>query len=106
MDHDCARAGGAAIDPWAVQLDAELLGVTELVARHVHAAWMRGRLAAGWTLGPSRDDVRREHPCLVEYDVLPDDERESDRQTALAAFRALVALGFEIKRSPPRGCAL
>jgi hypothetical protein len=38
------------------------------------------------------------HPCLIPYDELPDDEKESDRQTAVAALRGLVALGFSIRR--------
>jgi hypothetical protein len=98
MDDECGRDRNADLDPWAVELDADLLAVTELIARHVHDAWMRRRLADGWTLGPQRDDVRREHPCLVEYDALSDADRDADRVTAMAAVRALVALGFEVRR--------
>jgi hypothetical protein len=103
MARDSARESGAPIDPWTVQLDAELLAATERVARHVHDAWMRARLAEGWTYGRQRDDARRVNPCLVGYDALSETDREADRVTAMAAMRALIALGFEIRRmAPPR----
>ena len=53
---------------------------------------------AGWTPGPQRDDAKREHPCLVPYEALTEADRDADRQTAMAALRALLALGFEIRR--------
>jgi hypothetical protein len=80
------------------ELPPELFAVIEVLARHVHDTWVRTRIAQGWTRGPHRDDHRKLHPCLIPYDELPDDEKESDRQTAVAALRGLVALGFSIRR--------
>ena len=80
------------------ELPPELLERTEILARHVHDTWVRIRKAQGWTIGPQRDDVRKEHPCLVPYDQLPEDEKESDRQTTLATLRGLMTLGFEIRQ--------
>jgi ryanodine receptor 2 len=91
------------IDASQVQLSAELLEVTEVLARHAHETWVRMRLDEGWTLGPRRDDDRREHPCLVPYAQLPETERETDRQMTLATLKAMRALGFEISRREPRG---
>ena len=72
--------------------------VTEEVARAVHAAWMRERLAAGWTLGPKRDDGKKEHPCLVSYDELSEEEKGYDYATAEAVVEKLAELGYEIRR--------
>jgi hypothetical protein len=87
-----------AIDDAHVQLDEELLALTEILARHVHNTWVRVRGGEGWTYGPFRDDERKQHPCLVPYDELPEEEKDCDRQTTLATLKAMIALGFEIRR--------
>lgn len=91
------------IDASRVQLRPELLELTEVLARHVHETWVRMRLDEGWTLGPRRDDDRREHPCLIPYAELPDLEKEIDRQMTLATLKVMIALGFDISRREPRG---
>lgn len=73
--------------------------IDELVARiaeRVHEVWAEKRQAEGWRYGPRRDDERKEHPCLVPYDELPEEEREYDRATARTVIEALQAEGYEI----------
>lgn len=72
--------------------------VTEDVARAVHTAWMKARMAAGWTLGPKRDDAKKEHPCLVPYDELSEEEKGYDYATAEAVVEKLAELGYEIRK--------
>lgn len=72
---------------------AELL---EKLAVHNHDVWARQRIADGWTWGPRRDDAAKQHPCLVPYDELPESEKQYDRNTALEALKAIVALGYQI----------
>ena len=72
--------------------------VTEEVARAVHAAWMREREAAGWKFGPKRDDTKKEHPCLVPYDELSEEEKGYDYATAEAVVETLTEMGYEIRR--------
>jgi RyR domain len=86
------------VEPPDPELSPEVLAITEILARHVHDTWVRMRLTQGWRNGPQRDDGKKEHPCLVPYDELPEDEKESDRQTTLATLRGLSALGFEIRK--------
>lgn len=86
-------------DQFDAHLPPEVLEVTEVLAGHVHDTWVRIRKAQGWTIGPQRDDIRKEHPCLIPYDLLPEEEKESDRQTTLATLRGLIALGFEIRKA-------
>ena len=40
------------IDTSGIKLPAELLALTELLARHAHEVWHRQRLAEGWKFGP------------------------------------------------------
>lgn len=81
-----------------VVLSDELRELTELLARNTHDVWARGRVADGWRWGPRRDDARKEHPCLVPYEALPDSEREYDRHTALETIRVILALGYRIEK--------
>ena len=81
-----------------VVLDAGLLALTETLERSAHEVWVRMRAREGWRYGLVRDDRRRQHPCMVAYDDLPDGEKEYDRQMALATLRALTALGYEIRK--------
>jgi hypothetical protein len=78
-------------------LPADLLALTEVLARNTHDTWARGRLADGWRNGPRRDDASKEHPGLVPYDELSESEKEYDRATALGVLRTLVALGYRIE---------
>ena len=79
-------------------LSDDLFQLGEQIARHVHDEWMRKRLAEGWTLGPERSDERKQHPCLIPYDELPEIEKEYDRGTALTTIKTLMALGWRIEK--------
>jgi hypothetical protein len=86
------------IDTSNVQLDSGITALTEVLARHIHHVWVRERGINGWVYGPKRNDDRREHPCMVSYERLPESEREYDRRMALEALRAMIALGYRINR--------
>lgn len=81
-----------------IVLSDDLFQLGEQIARHVHDEWMRKRLAEGWTLGPERSDERKQHPCLIPYDELPEIEKEYDRGTALTTIKTLMALGWRIEK--------
>ena len=86
------------IDTSTVELDAELEGLVDVLAAHVHAAWVELRRADGWVYGPIRDDETKRHPCLVSYEALADSDKTYDREIALATLKAVVALGYAITR--------
>jgi len=86
------------IDTSAVVLTDDILRLTERLARHAHGVWADERLRLGWRLGPTRDDAKKEHPCLVPYDALPDSEKQFDRNAALETLRAILALGYRIDK--------
>ena len=60
--------------------------------------WAATRIAQGWRFGPERNDARKEHPCLIPYEELPEEERTYDRQTALETLKLIEHLGFEIRK--------
>ena len=55
-------------------------------------------MKAGWKYGEKRDDAKKETPCLLPYNELPDSEKEYDRNTALETLRLILKLGFKISK--------
>ena len=88
----------APADTSGIAITKDILDLTELLARNTHANWAQQRLSDGWRWGPARDDEKREHPCLVAYDDLPEQEKEYDRRTALETVRLMLAFGYRIVR--------
>jgi ryanodine receptor 2 len=87
------------IDTSRVRLPPEIAGLLEALARNAHDHWARQRLAEGWTYGPRRDDARKQHPCLVAYEDLPEEEKAYDRTTASETLKAIIALGYRIAKN-------
>lgn len=81
-----------------ISLPDDLIALTEKIAENVHEVWSQSRLAEGWTYGAVRDDIKKETPCLVPYSLLPESEKEYDRNTALSALKLVLSLGYEIKK--------
>lgn len=81
-----------------VQLPEELNELIELIAKNVHEVWAKGRIEQGWKYGSRRDDVLRQHPCLVPYSELPEVEKEYDRNTAIGTLKLIMKLGFKISK--------
>jgi ryanodine receptor 2 len=81
-----------------VHLTPTILELTELLAAHTHDIWGQRRIRDGWTYGPTRDDAKKEHPCLVPYEDLPESEKKYDRDTAIETLKAIVALGYQITK--------
>lgn len=68
----------------------------EALAENVHDEWMRGRIKQGWTYGEKRDDDKKQTPCLVPYNELPEEEKEYDRKTAMATIEFILNNGYDI----------
>lgn len=81
-----------------VNLPDELNELVEYLAKNVHEVWAQSRINEGWTLGPSRNDEQKQHPCLVPYEELSEEEREYDRNTAVGTIKLILSLGFKITK--------
>lgn len=84
------------VDTTNVELPQELMNLAEDIAKNVHEVWSKNRMSEGWVYGPVRDDEKRETPCLVPYEELPEEEKAYDRNTAFSTLRLIVSLGFDI----------
>jgi hypothetical protein len=81
-----------------ISLESALEELVERLARNNHDHWARKRIEEGWRYGATRNDNEKEHPDLVPYDQLPESEKEYDRKTVVEALKAIIALGYEVRK--------
>ena len=84
------------LDTSDIQLPIELNELVEQMAKNVHEVWAQTRIEQGWTYGAERNDTLKQHPCLVPYEDLPEEERVYDRNTAITYSSRLKPLFLEI----------
>jgi hypothetical protein len=73
----------------------------EELAKLEHERWMRERKASGWKYGAKRNNRRKIHPDLVDWDALPEDEKNKDSDAVRAIPGILSKVGYQILRLPP-----
>ena len=84
------------IDTSDVKLDEKLYELVEAMAKNVHDIWAKNRMEQGWTYGSKRDDEKKQTPCMVEYEELPESEKLYDRETSMETLKFIVKMGFKI----------
>ena len=86
------------INTSSIYLDDEVVELLELLAKNSHDNWAERRIAEGWSLGDTVDSIKKNHPGLVPYENLPESEKEYDRNLVITTLKALIALGYRIKK--------
>jgi len=86
------------VDTTDVVLPESLDPYLEFIAANVHDTWAKGRMDAGWTYGPVRDEAKKQHPGLIPYFDLPESEKAYDRDTAISTLKFICRMGFMITR--------
>lgn len=43
-----------------------------------HESWLKQKREEGWKYGPVKDAEKKEHPCFIEYERLPAEQRTKD----------------------------
>lgn len=88
----------APVDTTGVALPEELGELVEIMSKNVHEVWAETRIKQGWSWGPTRDDANKQHPCLIAYEELSDDEKVFDRNSAVETLKLILKNGFKIKK--------
>ena len=86
------------VDTEQIQLPKELEYLVEEMPKNVHEVWSKTRIEQGWTYGEKRDDVLKQHPCLVPYEELPEEEKVYDRNSSVETLKLIMKLGFKISK--------
>lgn len=73
------------------QKDSAVMGVRQMLkypgttAEEMHESWTKQKVEDGWIYGPVKDPRLKQHPCMVPYNELPEEQRFKD-----ALFSAVV----------------
>lgn len=51
----------------------------EFVPERQHNAWLTDKLKDGWKYGTVKDAEKKEHPCILPYNELPDEQKMKDK---------------------------
>ncbi|MDG2224109.1 MAG: TRAFs-binding domain-containing protein [Rubripirellula sp.] len=90
------------LDTHQFPLSADIEELIDTLAFHAHEAWAERKIAEGWTYGSERDDLRKQHPCLMPYSELEESETLARRKVAAESVKAILALGYRITPGPTR----
>uniref|UniRef100_T1E1N4 Putative ryanodine receptor n=1 Tax=Cupiennius salei TaxID=6928 RepID=T1E1N4_CUPSA len=91
----------APVDTTGVTLPGYVENVRDKLAENIHEVWAMNKIAAGWSYGEIRDDVRKKHPCLTSFDRLPMAEKRYDTTLALQTLKTIMSLGYHITVDKP-----
>lgn len=75
----------------AIELSGELL---ERLAKAAHDVYCAGKKRDGWKYGTKKCEREKTHPLLVEYDLLPEGYKESNRATVRNIPQKLARAGY------------
>ena len=89
------------VDTKKIELDEMLGDLCESLAENAHDNWALQRMGEHWIYGPVRDDVKKEHPCLVPYADLPESEKEYDRLMVRETLKTIYSLGYKVIKINP-----
>jgi len=62
--------------------------IRDKLAENIHEMWAMGKIEAGWTFGERRDDTMGLHPCLTQFQNLPQAEKRYNVQLAVQTLRS------------------
>lgn len=71
----------------------------EKLARLEHRRWVKERTGKGWRHGAVRDNDRKLHPDLVDWEYLSEESRDKDRSAVRAIPSHLAGAGLTIVRA-------
>jgi hypothetical protein len=70
-----------------IQLPSFVENIRDKLAENIHEMWAMGKIEAGWTFGERREDTMGLHPCLTQFQNLPQAEKRYNVQLAVQTLR-------------------
>lgn len=100
----CEALGDVSQLPWEDTdqeiIESCLIGVRGVLVdkntpKQSHESWMREKERNGWIYGPVKDSDCKEHPCMVAYSELPEEQRRKDEIFVTVVKTVAKALGWD-----------
>jgi hypothetical protein len=86
-----------ALQNWAAGEKTFTPEEVDQMARLEHDLWRQTKLANGWQFGQQKNEKKRTHPDLVEWEQLPESEREKNRAMVRQLPKLLAQIGYQIE---------
>ena len=86
------------IDTKQITIPTDIQLLEEILAKNTHEIWAQQRVNQGWRYGAKRNDDKKEHPNLIKYELLSEEDKDYDRNTAREIIKAVISLGYTIKK--------
>ena len=93
-----SRACSGVVDLSSIKIDASLGKDLEQIAQNTHETWAMQRKLRGWEYGEVYDEAERKHPCMIEYENLPELKKDMDRETVIQTVKMLFWMGYSIEK--------
>jgi class 3 adenylate cyclase/tetratricopeptide (TPR) repeat protein len=93
LGYELTHRGG--IKPAEMTLDPDRV---EELAKYEHLRWITERQRNGWTYAEVRDNARKRHPLLVDWDRLSELEKNKDRDTVRYLPVLIDRAGFRVRK--------
>jgi len=90
----CGMSLRAGAEPWLTFSDAEV----EALAALEHWRWCVEMRSLGWRYSQERDNLRKRHDRMAEWDALPEEAKAYNREMARRIPEIAAAAGMTIKR--------
>lgn len=100
VEDDTAFVPGP-VDTSMINLPSYVEQIRDKLAENIHEMWAMNKIEAGWMYGEHRDDMRKIHPCIVQFERLPAAEKRYDTQLAVQTLKTILALGYYITMDKP-----
>ena len=86
------------INTSGVKLDGRTGELKDLISENMHDAWAKGLMDKGWVYGESQIVGKKQHPNMVPFVFLTDDDKTYNRDMAMTSLKALEILGWEVRQ--------
>ena len=82
-------------------LSVEKFNETEIlkIAKLAHEIWMKSKTDAGWVYGEIKDPVKKTHPLLIDWDDLPEEEKQKDIDIAENIIPLMREVGLRVYKT-------
>ena len=84
-----------------IQLQPMVENIRDKLAENIHEMWAVSKIENGWQFGERLDDEMMLHPCLTQFQTLPQAEKRYNIQLAIQTLRTIIALGYSISMDKP-----
>ena len=70
-----------------------------MMAKQEHQRWMDEKIEDGWVYSEVRDDAKKRHDCLVEWDKLSEEVQNRDKEPVRNMIGILDSVGYGVYRT-------